>query len=323
MATAFGHGISLLVHEKIAVIVDQCVNFETFAPDSVIMLHVSASADFSRDDLVAALAQQGCKRCIVNPVSAPSAWGSIIAGHLANIEALAAYCPPEAHISLNASNDMLLRRLPADEGSSGLRFEEREVSATSLWYTGRQFGRSPALRSLFDRIGIDRAIGSQIEGSGYPLGLLTELAGKLRDCGAMLAALPDCSEEVIFPSWARQHLDRARAHPFVLFRSSRLTGLGAAILPRAVRRTPLADLSQKAMNRIEAKTRSPNAHPADVAALIAGQAIAEPGWPHAMANLGPRAFFGIKRVPRHIDDPLRCLIRKHTDAVRNEGHAPQ
>ncbi|MFM5906265.1 MAG: hypothetical protein ACKOPO_01535 [Novosphingobium sp.] len=311
------------MHEKIDVIVDQCVNFETFAPESVVMLHVSASADFARDDLAAALVKQGCQRSMVNPVSAPSAWGSIIAGHLANIDALGAYCAPDAHISLNASNDMLLRRLPPDEGSCGLRFEEREVSTSSVWYTGRQFGQSPVLRSLLDRLGIARAIGSQIEGSGYPLGLLTELSGQLRHSGDMLSALPACSEEVIFPSWANHHLGAARGHPFVLFRSSRLTGIGAALLPRPLRQTGIADMAQKAMNRIEAKTRSPNASLDDIEAVIAGREIAEPGWPHAMANPGAQRFLGVKRIPRSFDDPLRCMIRRHTDAVRNGGHAPQ
>ena len=56
------HAISLLVHEAVPVIVDQCRNFECFAREALIMIHVSPSASFAPQALVDALAAAGCAR---------------------------------------------------------------------------------------------------------------------------------------------------------------------------------------------------------------------------------------------------------------------
>ena len=305
---AIRHAISLLVHEQVDVIVDQCLNFECFAPAALIMIHVSPSATFLRDTLVEALRRAGCGRSLVNPQSVRSAWGALSEAHLSNIRALEAHCDQDTIVSFHASNDMLLRTLPDFPPGRTALFNEFEVSPHSTWYTGRKFGQSAAFAALLDQLGCERACGSQIEGASYPYGLLRELAGKLDGKGDLLAALPDASEEIIFSTWARCHLGKPSRIPYVLFRSSRLLEAGAAVLPRPLRATGVTDIVQKAINRLEVRFASPLARAADVESLILGRPASGA---QGRSAAGP-VHYGIKRVARVYDDPLRRRIRAHT-----------
>jgi len=307
---AVRHAISLLVHEQVEVVVDQCLNFETFAPLALIMIHVSPSATFLRQALADALVRGGCLRTMINPVSVHSAWGALTGAHLANVRALAPHCDDATIVSFHASNDMLLRRLPDFAAERTGLFEEREVSPQSTWYTGRQFGKSPAFADLLGRLGCQHACGSQIEGASYPYGLLAELADRIEGQDEQLARLPDASEEIIFSTWARCRFGTPTGSPYVLFRGSRLLPAAAALLPEPLRRTGLADLLQKGLNRIESRFVAPYATAADVDAVIAGRPIAEARQqPDANGN---SPWYGIKRVARDYRNPLREGIRRHT-----------
>jgi hypothetical protein len=313
----FAHGISILVHEHIDVIVDQCRNFETFAPASAIMLHVSESAEFEKADLSAALAAADCKRTFVNSVSLSTRWGDLIGAHFANIRALAPKCVPSAYIALNASNDMMLRHLPPDEGKCGPRFELREVGPASLWYTGRQFGSSTAFAKLLRELGCDRPVGGQIEGSSYPIKMLIELADQIEPIRALLSELPPVAEEVVFPTWAFAQSGPPPLRPFILFRAPRLAGAALRIVPRPLRRTAIADVMQKVANRIHQHVAPADASLRDIEAIISGRKITPVSWPNGWSERVPMVYCGIKRVSRRFDDPLRTRIRAHTDLVRN------
>lgn len=312
----YRHAISILVHEQIEVVIDQCLNFEAFAPDSLIMLHVSASASFEKGPLQKGLEESGCRRTIVNPVSLPTGWGSIINAHLANIRALEAFCHPHAMIALNASNDMLLRRLSAQNEADSARFELREISPTSVWYTGRQFGQSAAFSALVRKLGCSQMVGSQIEGSTYPLDTLLRLADRMEPMRELLPELPGVAEEVVFPTWALQHLGEPRRQPFILFRASRMTGLAARLIPPGMRGGGRADIAQKAANRIASYLFPPDAARGDIDAVAAGRPLAPAAWPHGLGRSHPAIFHGIKRIARRYDDPLRTYIRTHTSIER-------
>lgn len=302
------HAISLLVHEQIEVVVDQCLNFEAFAPAALIMIHVSPSATFLRDVLVEMLRRAGCARCMVNPVSVPSAWGALTGPHLANIRALRPHVDRDTIVSFHASNDMLLRRLPDFPPGRTALFDEFEVSPHATWYTGRQFGQSGAFATLLERLGCERGCGSQIEGASYPHGLLSDLADRLEGQGELLAALPNASEEIVFSTWARSRMGKPTGAPYVLFRNSGLLAAGAALLPPPLRATRVSDLLQKGLNRIEARFSSPYARRDDIEAVIAG--VTPRGVPPGAD--GQPVHYGIKRIARDMDDTLRARIRQHT-----------
>lgn len=305
---AFRHAISLLVHEQIAVVVDQCLNFETFASAALIMIHVSPAASFAREALIEALKQAGCVRSMVNPISVRSVWGALTEAHLANVRALRAHCDANTIVSFHASNDMLLRSLPDFAPGTAPLFDELAVTPESTWFTGRQFGQSAAFAALLDRMGCRSGCGSQIEGASYPYGMLSDLAATLEGESKLLAALPSASEEIVFSTWARCRVGPPGGVPYVLFRSSGLLAAGAAILPGALRSTWVGDVLQKGLNRIELRLSSPYARPADVEDLIAGR---NPKGVAPTAS-GEPAHYGIKRIARTYDDPLRERIRRHT-----------
>lgn len=313
----FTHGISILVHERIDVIVDQCRNFETFSPASAIMLHVSAGAEFDKTDLSAALLAANCERTFVNSISLSTRWGDLISAHFANIRALASKCTPDAYIALNASNDMMLNHLPPDEGARGARYELREVSPTSLWHTGRQFGRSAAFAKLLHELGCERPVGGQLEGSSYPIEMLMALADRIDLNRDLLAELPAIAEEVVFTTWAFAQAGPPPLRPFILFRAPRLVGVPLYVAPKPLRRTAFADFMQKGANRMHQLIASADASSRDVEAIISGRKVAAVSWPNGWTDHMPIVYYGIKRVARRFDDPLRIRIRAHTDMVRN------
>lgn len=317
-----GHGVSIPVHERIDVVVDQCRNFETFAPDSVIMLHVSMTATFEVAALDQALNAAGCRRTMINPVRIATQWGSILAAHLANVRALADVCAPNATISLNASNDMMLRSLTGEDATQP-RFEQRKIEPTSVWFTGRQFARSPAFFALLHELGCRRAIGSQIEGSSYPLATLLRLADRMELQRQLVVDMPSVAEEVVFPTWGLQQLGTPRARPFILFRPSLLVGAAGVATPRFLRNGYIVDTAQKAANRVGTRMFSPDAAARDIAAIAAGRQLVATGWPNGASDTGPIVFHGIKRIARRYDDPLRERIRKVTEAehARQNGKA--
>lgn len=314
LARHYSHAISLLVHEKIEVIVDQCLNFEVFARDSIVMIHVSAGATFTQGQLRAALCDAGCTRCIVNDVSVKSAWGSIIHAHLANIGALGDHLASGATVSLHASNDLLLKPLPAFAPTDGY-FELRQISHRTLWHTGRQFARSEVFRALLAALGCTHAYGGQIEGSVYPYSMLHSLYEVVSPLKEMVAALPAISEEVLFPTWAARHLGAPVARPYVLFRPDALTPLGLKLVPPDLRGTDAADVLHRGLNKAINAFQSPNAAAADVSRIIADQPLGLRTWANGGAPMSPQRFLGIKRIARNIDDPLRRRIAAYTRSL--------
>lgn len=311
----FRHAISLLVHERWDVVVDQCRNFETFAPDSLVMVHVSRSAVAARPDLVAALAAAGCTRCVVNDVSVASRWGSIIGGHFANIRALDPLLDDGGSVSLHSSNDMLLRRLPNVAGPRGAHYETRPITRATVWHTGRQYASSAALPALLERLDARQAFGSQIEGSAYPFALLRDLAEAMADADDLLAALPPIAEEIVFPTWAAARLETGGREPYVLFRQTLLPAAGMRLTPAGLRATRFGDVVHRGLNRIGSRWSSPNASMADVDAVAAGRPLAVAVWAQGAPPRPAMPYYGIKRVARILDDPIRVRIRRHTESA--------
>ena len=309
------HAISLLVHEQVAVIVDQCRNLECFAPTAVVMIHVSPSATFRHEELVAALAVNRCTRSMVNPVSVATRWGQIVEAHFANIDALASYCDADSTISFHSSNDLLLAELPPMGTPGFALYEQREVSARSIWSSGRTYIQTPGFAALLAGLGCRFAVGSQIEGSSFPYGLLTDMLVRLRKNPDFSENLPPIAEEMLFATFAANHLGPPIGHPYILFRPLRIGAAATAMVPGRWRSTAWANFLNKAVSRIGRELTSPNASPADIDSLIAGRPQELATWAYGMARRGPAIYHGVKRIERRIDDPLRQQVRAHTDAV--------
>ena len=301
------------MHEELATVVDQCRNLETFAPRAALMVHVSPAAPFSPDHLREALAAGGCRRSHVNRAQVATTWGHIVAAHFANAQALQPLCRDDAILSLHSSNDMLLCELPSFAAGAAIH-ETREVSPDAIWSTARAYCASELLPELLGALDCPRAVGSQVEGSAYPLAMVLRLAERI--AAAELGPLPPIAEELVFATFAARHLGPPAGPPYVLFRPNLPGALAGRFVPRALRRDPFAAKLQGAVNRLTTFAASDNAAPEDVEAILAGRPLAVPGWPYGTASSGPRRFHGIKRISRRFDDPLRARIRRHTEATR-------
>lgn len=310
------HAISLLVHENVPVVVDTCRNFETFAREATIMIHVSPSADFAPAELVRALAEADCTRSLVNPVSVRTQWGQIIEAHFANLEALAPLCAPYTTVSFHASNDMLLAELPPMGGMGLALYEEREVSANAVWRQAREWFRTgDEVQRLMAALDCPRAIGSQIEGASYPFAMLAELAARFRADPALLGRLPRVAEELVFPLWAANHLHAPGGPPYVRFRKALSPLVASWLVPRALRTTTLGRGFIQLVHLVHSRLDFSNDAPTETDAVIAGQPLSQYGWALGMPPAPPARYYGIKRVARRFDDPLRVAIRAHTEAV--------
>lgn len=309
LPTPVRHAISLLVHEQVEVIVEQCRNFEFFAPEALIMLHVSMTASFAVADLEAALAAAGCRRSFINPQSVPTKWGQLIAAHFANIRALAPFCSKDTTVSFHASNDMLLRELPP-MGAPGLAlFEQREVSRSAPWVMGREWARSPSVPPLLEAMGCRKPVGGQVEGVSLPYALAAELTERLLGAPEVMADLPHIAEELVFSTFASDRIGEPAGMPTIYFRKNRLPGFCNYIVPRPLRGTLAGRAVVSIGNRISSRISPDEATIRDVDAVIAGKAFPRDHWALGMPKGPPVPYYGIKRVDRRMDSPTRRHIR--------------
>lgn len=308
------HAVSLLVHEQVEVVVEQCRNFELFAPQAVIMLHVSTTASFAVSDLEAALVAGGCRRSFINPESVPTKWGQLIAAHFSNIRALAPFCGEDTTVSVHASNDMLLTPLPT-MGVPGLAlFEQREVSRSAAWVMGRQWSRSPTLPPLLEAIGCRTPVGGQVEGTSLPYPLMAELAERLLGAPEVMADLPHIAEELVFSTFASDRIGQPTGQPTIYFRKNRLPGACNYIVPRPLRGTIVGRAVVSVGNRISSRISPDEATTRDVDAIIDGQNLPVDYWALGMPKAPPARYYGIKRVDRRMDSPTRIHIRTRTQS---------
>jgi hypothetical protein len=312
----FRHAISLLVHENVSVIVDTCVNFECFAREAVVMLHVSPTADFAPDALREALAAAGCARSVVNPVSVSTAWGRIIDAHFVNIEALAPYCDGDTTVSFHASNDLLVAELPP-MGVPGLAwYEQREVSKDAVWRLPRVwFKEGDEARALLEALDCPVAVGGQIEGSSYPYAMLAQLVARFRADPSIGATLPRVAEELVFPAYAANHLHAPTGQPYVRFKKPILPLAASFAVPRRLRTSVPGRAVIQICHLISAKIDPSDASIAEAEAIMAGRKLSQYAWALGMPPAPKALFYGVKRVARRMDDPLRQYIGRHTQAT--------
>lgn len=310
------HAISLLVHEAVPVIVDQCRNFECFAREALVMVHVSPSATFAKAELVEALKAADCSRCLVNPASVDTAWGKLIEAHFANIAALAPYCAADTTLSFHASNDMLLAELPPMGGAGLAWYEQREVSKDAPWRLPRIWFREGApVGKLLAALDCSVPVGGQIEGSSYPYALMAELAARYAALPDEARALPRIAEELVFPAYAASHGPAPAAQPYVRFKKPLLPLAVSTLVPRVLRNSVPGRAVIQISHLISAKFDEPDGTIAEADAIIAGEKLGQYAWALGMPPAPKARFYGIKRVARRMDDPLRQHIMRHTDAV--------
>jgi hypothetical protein len=314
--------ISLPVHTRPAVIAGQLNNFAAFLPGARVVLHVSANARFTPDQLDAALAQAGCGNACINPLRLPTNWGNILLAHLANIAWIRRQLPQCTRICLHSSNDMLVRHGLARHLERGPNFlHHRPIGPGSRWRFAGAALADPALAAVCHRLGAAPIIGSQVEGASFEAALLYEITGIVKHAARQASPLPYPREEVWLSTVAHARRAEVAGAPYIYSEVHRFDRVFWKVLrvldPLLGRRGDARWLPRRALEFLMIRS---GFHRIDrtlvdrIAADTAGSADALA--PHEWLSDGGapwRVFdrhglYGVKRVPRRPEAPLRRYI---------------
>jgi hypothetical protein len=320
--------VSLPVHTRPAVIAGQLKNFAAFLPDAQVVLHVSAQARFTPAQLEAALDQACCSNACVNPQRLATGWGNILLAHLANIAWIRRHLPQCARICLHSSNDMLVRPGLAQHLERGANFlHHRPIRPGSRWRFATPALADAALAAVCRRLGGAPPVASQAEGSCYEASLLYELADIVKYAARQAAALPYPREEVWLSTVAHARGARVSGTPYVFSEVHCFDRVFWKVLrvldPLIGRRGDPHWLPRRALEFLMIRSgfhRIGRRMVDRIAANLADE-LAPYEWLSDGGSCGGwRVFdrhglYGVKRVPRRPDAPLRRYIDQLSEQV--------
>jgi hypothetical protein len=318
--------VSLPVHTRPAVVASQLANFAAFLPEARVILHVSADARFTLDQLTGALSGAGCGNASINPQRLPTRWGEILPSHLSNIAWIRRHVPRCTRICLHSSNDMLVRHgLARHLGRGGNFLQRRPLRPGSRWRFAAPALADPALGLLRQRLGNAPALGSQVEGASYEAEVLYEVADLIGPALDTRPPRPYPREEVWLSTLAHARGATVGGMPYVFSEVHRFDRTFWKVLdvadpligrpgdPRYLPRRALEFLMIRSgfhridrtwVDRIAATdTAAPDRNPA----LWVRQEWLSDGT-DTWRVCERRGLYGVKRVPRRTDAPLRRYI---------------
>ena len=163
--------VSVPVHEKPEVLLNQVQNFRRFLPDSIVVAHISKEfyERYSDGNL------HGTKNLLVNPEHLSTSWGNIIQAHLSNF-AFARKTLDFDFFLLHSSNDMYIRH-GAEKYIEGLDagFNHRIVREGSFWWPADAAVEDERLSRIMKKCGTTEIVASQVEGSFYRADLMERI----------------------------------------------------------------------------------------------------------------------------------------------------
>lgn len=302
--------ISLLVHEKPEVILDQIRNFQRFAAGAVIVLHLSEG--FSPPvEFFAALKKMA--NVHVNPVSVATNKVNLLCPHLENIKLIFGLDPdPEDFVAFHASNDLLVRDgliqyiqdCTAGYFSDGVLDPERDVESAAMIAADTSFVQ------LLGKLGVKTIIWSQVEGCFFKIRHLRRAAAWIHEANLdMHLKRAYFAEEVILPTLVHKILqdeDHTRVVPCYV-----LSELSFLVKYVELRRRILGcTFFARILGRIFKILGPVRITPELVARIRRGNLgfYSFFGRSNGSFRFDAQTVFGVKRVERAIDDPLRKYI---------------
>ncbi len=161
--------ISLLVHEKPEVVLDQIANFKKYAPEAGIVIH-PARQFLESSDILDEL--KGVENVWVNPQPFYTGFGLVLKCHVSNFLFAQKAGIPFTHYCLHASNDMFVR--PGMEDyvrQHDFGFFQHDLSSDSDLFSQwiPDFHQDRAYRKIMRDISATPTnFASQVEGTFYP-----------------------------------------------------------------------------------------------------------------------------------------------------------
>lgn len=311
--------ISIPVHEKLDVIKNQTDNFKNFLPEAKIVYHVSRKATFTIDEIQSYFTENNISNAIINPTQVDTRWGSIIQAHLQNIIFILER-GDATKVCFNSSNDMLVRHgLYSYLKDKDYVFHNRYVRKPSYWWVGNVACDDFRLNDWLAIHGGGRIVASQIEGSMYHIAFLEEFVGEVLNCHPVLqsdAFYP--REEILFSSFAVAKDLKSQGLPYILSEvhrfdkklwsyfdeyhfafndNSKITRFMKKTLNDKLFNSSFYKISKKDIDAIRSQ---------DVKILGNSVEMSDGGNSWQVYELN--SLFGVKRVERNINDPIRQYI---------------
>jgi hypothetical protein len=311
--------VSMPVHTRPAVIAGQLANFAAFLPAAKVVLHVSANARFTLEELEHTLAASGCSNAVINTQRLATGWGNILLAHLANVAWIRRQAPDCTRICLHSSNDMLVRHgLARYLGREGNFLHHRPILPGSRWRFAMAALGDTALQALRKRLGSIVVVGSQVEGSSYEAALLYEIADIVKYAARQPASLPYPREEVWLSTVAHGRAAPLAGTPYVFSEVHRFDRVFWKVLrfvdPVIGRPGDALWLPRRALEFLMIRSGFHRIDRAWVDRIAHDRAdeLAPYEW-LSDGNSDWRVFerhglYGVKRVPRRPDAPLRRYI---------------
>lgn len=211
--------ISIPVHERPDVILDQIANINRFFPEADIVLHVSA-AYFEKYEIKPIMGQRGV---FINPEHMKTGWGNIFLTHVSNFEYIESLGYDYDYFVFHSSNDMYVR-------SGAAQYIQKYDAGFNLHYLTQKYTywwpcacawEDPGLEACMEEIGQTRIVATQVEGSFYKMDIARTIMQTIRNCINSGKVCPDkgvygTREEIFFSTLGECLIPRDRiGRPFV------------------------------------------------------------------------------------------------------------
>ena len=171
--------ISIPVHEKTEVVIDQIVNYKHFCPNCGIVLHISKSFDYENSfhterEFHSILGM--FENVFINPHHLDTSYADIVHTHVSNFDYISQLIDFE-YFALGSSNDLFVRSMPDIAGYDiNCSIVPLEKKHSWGWYNPTI--NDPYLMNIIEYLHSDKSDiqTSQIEGSFYKKDIFKEIA---------------------------------------------------------------------------------------------------------------------------------------------------
>ena len=323
--------ISIPVHERPDVILDQIQNINHFFPEADIVLHVSSSY-FEKYEITPIT---GLRGVYLNPVHMETGWGSIVLTHVSNFAYIEEIGNCYDYFILHSSNDMYVRHgvgeyIQKYDAGFNLHFLPQKYT---YWWPCTCAWEDPGLEACKEKIGQTRIVATQVEGSFYRMDIMREIMNIIQECVDEGTVVPDkgkygTREEMFFSTLAECLIPYDRiGRPFVfseVHRFDRELWRNFQVADSQYRRWLHFLLPEHIYNKLKSiynnykfKQGKYETTPAIVDKIIQMDVdyveknrFLDDGVSKFELYRDAASLFAVKRVRREYDDPLRKYIRK-------------
>lgn len=283
--------VSLTVHERVEVVLDTLRNFARFLPEATVIVHENREWSTRRlrvlTESLAPIARE--PNAVVNSERLATGWGNILHAHLSNFRFAERTLGAFDTFTLHASNDLLVRPgAAAYMARTEAGFRCPPVGPE--WDMGIATRRDPQYIRLSEVTGPFVLRSGQHEGSFYPRALFAQMTEAAEDAyspGGSTVPPLIAREELWLSTLARHFLGRVP------------DGLPYVYSEAHMGHTPVDHPTIEAIRSGFLDLPRTTEREED------GQTIVYP-------VRDPENYYGVKRIVRLMDDPLRTYIRSLT-----------